>query len=126
MAVGLGDAAARARGTKQERAERARRRLYDLLPGLFDAVRSWFATRDKKTAPFADIVEQILRTTTKQCASREETERGLRVLANNAEEWCVLWVSEFTGEELWRVKKVDTTKVRFVREKLVALKEDRL
>ena len=108
------------------RAERARRRLYDLLPGLFDAVRSWFATRDKKTAPFADIVEQILRTTTKQCASREETERGLRVLANNAEEWCVLWVSEFTGEELWRVKKVDTTKVRFVREKLVALKEDRL
>ena len=59
-------------------------------------------------------------------ASREETERGLRVLAKNAEEWCVLWVSEFTGEELWRVKKVDTTKVRFVREKLVALKEDRL
>ena len=60
--------------------------------------------------------------------ARAETEEALRLLAASAPEWCTLMGVETTvsGEELWRIKSQEFTVTRFVREKLVAMKQDKL
>lgn len=109
-------------------AERRRRRLCDLLPSLFDTVRSLFATSRRKVSSFADLLQHVLRTTTRQSSSPTEVEAALRLLAASSPEWCALMPASETvsGEELWRLKTVDVAVTRFVRQKLVAMKEDKL
>ena len=109
-------------------AERRRRRLCDLLPGTFDTVRSLFATSKKKVSPFAELLERVARATAKKNASRDETEAALRLLAEASPEWCALMPARTTvsGEELFRIKTSDAAVTRFVRQKLVAMKEDKL
>lgn len=109
-------------------AERRRRRLCDLLPGTFDTVRSLFATSKKKVSPFADLLERTVRATAKKNASSDETEAALRLVAEASPEWCALMPAHTTvsGEELFRIKTSDAAVTRFVRQKLVAMKEDKL
>lgn len=109
-------------------AERRRRRLCDLLPSLFDTTRSLFATSKRKVSTFADLLQHVLRTTTRQSSSPTEVEAALRLLAASSPEWCALMPASETvsGEELWRLKTVDVAVTRFVRQKLVAMKEDKL
>ena len=109
-------------------AERRRRRLHDLLPGTFDTVRSLFATSKKKVCPFVELLERTARATTKKNASRDETEAALRLVAEASPEWCALMPARTTvsGEELFRIKTSDAAVTRFVRQKLVAMKEDKL
>ena len=109
-------------------AERRRRRLCDLLPGTFDTVRSLFATSKKKVSPFADLLDKTTRATSKKNATRDETEAALRLVAEASPEWCALMPAHTTvsGEELFRIKTSDAAVTRFVRQKLVAMKEDKL
>ena len=109
-------------------AERRRRRLCDLLPALFDTVRSLFATSKRRVCPFPELLRHVLRATTRQSSSPVETEEALRLLAASTPEWCELLSAKMTvsGEELWRVNSQEFTVTRFVREKLVAMKQDKL
>ena len=77
---------------------------------------------------FADLLQHVLRTTTRQSSSPTEVEAALRLLAASSPEWCALMPASETvsGEELWRLKTVDVAVTRFVRQKLVAMKEDKL
>lgn len=109
-------------------AERRRRRMLDLLPALFDAVRSIFSTSKRRVCPFPELLSQVLRATTRHATSPSETQEALRLLAASAPEWCTLMSAAETvsGEELWRIKSQDVAVTRFVREKLMAMKQDKL
>ena len=89
-----------------------------------------FAVRgvQEKVSTFADLLQHVLRTTTRQSSSPTEVEAALRLLAASSPEWCALMPASETvsGEELWRLKAVDVAVTRFVRQKLVAMKEDKL
>ena len=109
--------------------QRRQRRLRDMLPELFDCVRSNLSTgKRKRVMPFQDLLGLIMTHTTRQNASEEEIEGGLRLLAESAPEWVELKPSQFSEEreELWRVKNVGKEVTQFVREKLEAMKQDRL
>ena len=108
--------------------ERRRRRLRDLLPVTFDVARSFFATSRRRVMAFPELLRGVVRATARESASPEETEQALRLLAESSPEWCALMPASETvsGEELWRVKTGDVAVTRFVRQKLVAMKEDKL
>ena len=109
--------------------QRRQRRLRDMLPTLFDCVRSNMSTgKRKRVMPFQELLGLIMTHTTRQNVSEEEMEGGLRLLAESAPEWVELRVSQFSEEreELWRVKNVGKEVTQFVREKLEAMKQDRL
>ena len=108
--------------------ERRRRRLRDLLPVTFDVARSIFATSRRRVMAFPELLRGVVRATARESASPEETEQALRLLAESSPEWCALMPASETvsGEELWRVKTGDVAVTRFVRQKLVAMKEDKL
>lgn len=109
--------------------QRRQRRLRDMLPELFDCVRSNLSTgKRKRVMPFQELLGLITTHTTRQNTSEEEMEGGLRLLAESAPEWVELKPSQFgeEREELWRVKNVGKEVTQFVREKLEAMKQDRL
>lgn len=109
--------------------QRRQRRLRDMLPELFDCVRSNLSTgKRKRVMPFQELLGLIMTHTTRQNVSEEEMEGGLRLLAESAPEWVELKPSQFSEEreELWRVKNVGKEVTQFVREKLEAMKQDRL
>jgi len=109
--------------------QRRQRRLRDMLPELFDCVRSNLSTgKRKRVMPFQELLGLIMTHTTRQNASEEEIEGGLRLLAESTPEWVELKPSQFSEEreELWRVKNVGKEVTQFVREKLEAMKQDRL
>ena len=108
--------------------ERRRRRLRDLLPVTFDVARSIFATSRRRVMAFPELLRGVVRATARESASPEETEQALRLIAESSPEWCALMPASETvsGEELWRVKTGDVAVTRFVRQKLVAMKEDKL
>ena len=115
--------------------DRERRRLRDALPRTFDVVRSLFATSKKKVSPFRDLLDALVRANANAHAhgnaahaSRQEIEQCLRLLLEAGSEWCAAMSAETTvsGEELFRIKTSDAAVTRFVRQKLVAMKEDKL
>ena len=109
--------------------QRRQRRQRDMLPELFDCVRSNLSTgKRKRVMPFQELLGLIMTHTTRQNVSEEEMEGGLRLLAESAPEWVELKPSQFSEEreELWRVKNVGKEVTQFVREKLEAMKQDRL
>lgn len=109
-------------------ATRKHRRLHDLLPSTFDTVRSLFATSKRKVLAFSELLEQTIRASSRRSANPTETEQALRLVAEASPEWCALMPAHTTvsGEELFRVKTTDAAVTRFVRQKLVAMKEDKL
>ena len=99
--------------------QRRQRRLRDMLPELFDCVRSNLSTgKRKRVMPFQELLGLIMTHTTRQNVSEEEMEGGLRLLAESAPEWVELKPSQFSEEreELWRVKNVGQEVTQFVRE----------
>ena len=96
-----------------------------LLPGTFDTVRSLFATA-KKVSPFADLLGRTFARRRKNASSDKAEPRWL--VAESSPEWCALMPAHTTvsGEELFRIKTSDAAVTRFVRQKLVAMKEDKL
>lgn len=112
-------------------AERARRRLAARLPELFDAVRSCFTTWRRRACALEELTEALEKTVRSGQgrgaeAPRDLVQGGLRLLASSAPEWCEIAVSPVSGEELFRVTSQDTTVARFVRQKVVAMKDDKL
>ena len=109
-------------------ATRDQRRLLDLLPTTFDTIRSLFATSKRKVSSFSELLEKSIRASSRYNVSPKEMEQALRLVAEASPEWCALMPASTTvsGEELFRVKTTDAAVTRFVRQKLVAMKEDKL
>jgi len=105
-------------------AERARRKLYGRLPYVFDAVRSTFASSNRRVMEFDALMDTLLRTNARQSVAADELTDSVRILARACPEWCQISNAKHAGVELFRVVSKSAEVARAARLKLANLVRD--